>query len=107
LTQQRQQCVGKVDLSSTYFITYLIADMLFGWLYYPDQMNLVTGWIHHIIYMFMIPAIMANHLAGAFMINMFMELPTIFLAIGYLFPPLRSEYLFGSTFFVTRIGTLF
>jgi uncharacterized protein with PQ loop repeat len=84
----------------------LIADMVFGWLYYPDQMNLVTGWMHHVIYMFMIPAIMANHLAGAFMINMFMELPTIFLAIGYLFPPLRSEYLFGSTFFVTRIGIL-
>jgi hypothetical protein len=90
----------------TYFVTYLLADMFFGFYYYPDQMNLVTGWIHHIIYLFLIPGIISNHLAGAFMINMFMELPTIFLSVGFLFPALKSEYLFGSTFFITRIGMI-
>lgn len=86
-----------------YFISYLLADMIFGFMYYPEHMDIVTGWFHHTLYLFLLPIIIANKVEGVFMIAAFMELPTCFLAIGYLIPSLRSENAFRISFFITRI----
>ncbi|KAJ3324779.1 hypothetical protein HDV06_006087 [Boothiomyces sp. JEL0866] len=88
---------------SAYFISYLIADMLLGYYCYPDQMDPVTGWAHHTIYLFLIPLIIHYKVPGAFLVAAVMELPTLILAVGYLNPLLRSENLFGLTFFITRL----
>ncbi|KAJ3359513.1 hypothetical protein HDU91_004910 [Kappamyces sp. JEL0680] len=86
-----------------FFMSYLLADCVLGYLHYPEQMNLVTGWIHHSIYLVLLPILVTSGLSGAFMVFAFMELPTIVLALGYLNEDWRSEYLFGGTFFLTRI----
>jgi hypothetical protein len=86
-----------------YFMSYLLADMYFGYYHYSDQMSPVTGWFHHIAYMIIIPVCMVNKVPGAFMVVGFMEFPTVILAIGYMFPPYKNEILFGFTFFWTRI----
>jgi hypothetical protein len=90
-------------VSCTFFITYLIADIMFGFIYYPQHMDPWTGWFHHITYLVLIPVLLSNHVGGGFMITMCMELPTVFLSIGYIIPSLRSELLFGMVFFITRI----
>ena len=58
---------------------------------------------HHTIYLILIPAIIYEQVAGAFMVASFMELPTVFLALGFLHKEWRSEYGFGVSFFVTRL----
>jgi hypothetical protein len=86
-----------------FFMTYLIADSIFGYLYYPQHMNFKTGWIHHTIYLALIPFLISVRLASVFMILSFMELPVMVLSIGHIVPSLKSEQLFGFLFFVTRI----
>ncbi|KAI8895649.1 hypothetical protein BC833DRAFT_600494 [Globomyces pollinis-pini] len=86
-----------------YFVSYLLADMIFGYIYYPQHMDIVTGWIHHTIYLVLIPALIHYKVPGAFMVAAVMELPTIFLAIGFLNEKFKSEILFGITFFLTRL----
>ncbi|KAH6574359.1 hypothetical protein BASA62_002452 [Batrachochytrium salamandrivorans] len=68
-----------------------------------DQIDLITGWLHHLIYPFVIVSAVVLQFPGAFLVAAFMELPTIVLALGHMKKSFRSEYLFGMSFFVTRI----
>ena len=86
-----------------FFMSYLVADMALGILYYPGQMNFVTGWLHHTLYLILLPILMSSKLEGGFLICCFMEFPTIFLSLGYLSPKWKSEISFGISFFITRI----
>ena len=86
-----------------FFMSYLIADLALGFLYYSDQMNFVTGWLHHSLYLILLPILMSSKLEGGFLICCFMEFPTIFLSLGYLNPKFKCELAFGVSFFLTRI----
>ncbi|KAH6601303.1 hypothetical protein BASA50_001696 [Batrachochytrium salamandrivorans] len=88
---------------SMFFISYLGCDLIFGYIYYRDQIDLITGWLHHLIYPFVIVSAVVLQFPGAFLVAAFMELPTIVLALGHMKKSFRSEYLFGMSFFVTRI----
>ncbi|KAL5033911.1 hypothetical protein BDV3_003541 [Batrachochytrium dendrobatidis] len=88
---------------SMFFISYLVCDLIFGWWYYKEQIDLITGWLHHLIYPVVIIASIVLQFPGAFLIAAFMELPTIVLALGHMKRSFRSEYLFGFLFFLTRI----
>ncbi|KAI8853262.1 hypothetical protein BC829DRAFT_24391 [Chytridium lagenaria] len=88
---------------STFFISYLWADCFIGFICYRSSFNLVTGWIHHILYTFLVGFAIVFLLPGAFMIAALLELPTIFLSVGHIWKFLRSDLLFGLTFFLTRI----
>ncbi|KAL2918129.1 hypothetical protein HK105_202056 [Polyrhizophydium stewartii] len=88
---------------SMYFISYLVCDLAIGYVYYKDQIDMVTGWLHHLIYPIVLLAVVLFQIPGAFMVAAFMELPTIILALGHMKRSFRSEYLFGFSFFVTRI----
>ena len=86
-----------------FFMSYLIVDLVLGSIHYPTQMGLVTGWIHHTLYLILLPILVSSKLSGAFMICAFLEFPTIFLALGNLNEKYKTEYLFGISFFATRI----
>ncbi|RXK36233.1 hypothetical protein M231_06503 [Tremella mesenterica] len=87
----------------TFFATYLIADLVLGWIYYRNQVGLLTGWIHHLCYIALMGYILTTRLSPTFLIAASMELPTFDLAISNLFPSVRNDLRFLSTFFILRI----
>ncbi|KAJ3219642.1 hypothetical protein HDU67_000130 [Dinochytrium kinnereticum] len=78
--------------------------MFLHYLFQGSSFNLVTGWIHHFMYTFIVGFAIVFKLPGAFMIAGLLELPTVFLSIGHIWKSLRTDLLFGVTFFVTRLG---
>ena len=88
---------------SSYFLSYVLMDLLLGIIYYPDCMNIVTGYIHHLLYALLMGLILSWEKQGIFLIAGIQELPTIVLALGHLHKPWRNDLAFGSLFFTTRI----
>jgi len=86
-----------------FFQAYLTADLMTGAVYYPAQVGLLTGWIHHVVYIFIVEAAIRCSWTHIFCLCASMELPTFVLAITTLYPRLRSNILFAVTFFATRI----
>jgi hypothetical protein len=88
---------------SSYFISFLWADLLLGYFYYLSSFNLITGFVHHALYT-IVPAIMLIYrLPSIVGLGGLFEFPTIFLSLGHLHKPLRQDVLFGVSFFGTRI----
>jgi len=85
------------------FQAYLVSDLMMGAIYYRSQVMLVTGWIHHILYVFVIQVTIERAWTQIFCLCALMELPTFLLAISSLYPRLRSNIAFAVTFFMTRI----
>ena len=97
------------------------SDLLMGSIYYRSQLALVTGWIHHIVYVFIVQICIKRAWTQIFCLCALMEvrytnpspkiahsfqlvqLPTFLLAISSLYPRLRSNIAFAVAFFVTRI----
>ncbi|KAF7322772.1 hypothetical protein HMN09_00056500 [Mycena chlorophos] len=85
------------------FQGYLAADLIVGINAYRSQITLLTGWIHHSLYLVICEVAIRRGWAHLFAFCGFMELPTFLLGIGTLFPQARSNRLFTGTFFTTRI----
>jgi hypothetical protein len=92
-----------VDLLSAYFISYLWSDLFLGSLHYMSQVNLLSGWFHHIMYTFIVSFAMSQQVAGIFCLYGVLELPTFLLSLGMVRKSLRHDILFGISFFLTRI----
>ncbi|WRT67320.1 uncharacterized protein IL334_004290 [Kwoniella shivajii] len=91
-----------------FFATYLFADvslsfLTIGYVKYPSQVGLLTGWIHHTVYIGMMIYLLNSIQAPTFLVGSIMELPTLDLALSNLFPSIRSDLRFLSTFFTLRI----
>jgi len=86
-----------------FFQAYLTADLMMGAAYYRAQVALVTGWIHHIVYILIVEMAIRCSWAHIFCLCASMELPTFILAISSLYPRLRSNVVFALAFFATRI----
>ncbi|EIW75447.1 hypothetical protein CONPUDRAFT_85277 [Coniophora puteana RWD-64-598 SS2] len=86
-----------------FFQAYLIADLLMGFVHYRKRVNPLTGWFHHIVYVWIVEYAVRMEWGYIFCLAAFMELPTFVLAIASLFPRLRHDVLFASTFLCTRI----
>ncbi|KAH7929151.1 hypothetical protein BV22DRAFT_1003338 [Leucogyrophana mollusca] len=91
-------------LTSRYFQAYLVADLLMGWMHYRKQVNILTGWIHHTIYIFIVEYAIRMGWSHIFCLCAVMEIPTFVLALGSLYPALRADMLFAASFFATRIS---
>jgi len=89
--------------TTRFFQAYLVSDLMMGAVYYRSQVSLVTGWIHHILYVFIIQVTINRAWTQIFCLCALMELPTFLLAISSLYPRLRSNIAFAVAFFVTRI----
>lgn len=80
-----------------------LRDLTVGSLYYPDHINIATGWGHHIVYMILVEFIVQREWSHIFVLAGVMELPTFLLAISTLYPKLRNDIVFATTFLATRI----
>jgi len=98
-------------LVAIWFSIANVADLVFGLLCYAKYLDPLTAWVHHIIYIWIMIASTTGHggfmtceyFAATFSIMLLEELPTAILALGHVFPSLRSDWGFGSTFFVLRL----
>ena len=91
-------------LSMRFFCTYLSIDTIYMYLYYRNVSNVVS-WIHHIGY----AIVMATTLLTVapcpmiFVVFFPLEISTLFLASGSIWPRSRQDALFGATFFIFRV----
>ncbi|KIK73825.1 hypothetical protein PAXRUDRAFT_177398, partial [Paxillus rubicundulus Ve08.2h10] len=86
-----------------FFQAYLIADLTMGVLHYRSKVNLLTGWIHHSIYVFIVDYALQMGWSHIFCLCAIMEIPTFILALASVNARLRSDVLFAICFFLTRI----
>ena len=93
------------------FASVNVIDLIYGSVYYPDYVDLVTGWVHHTAYIWMMISCSTGRaffftcdpFTKAIGMLLSLEIPTFIMSFGQLFPSLRSDYGFGLTYFVLRI----
>lgn len=86
-----------------FFISYLILDLSLGSIYYRNRITLVTGWIHHPLYIGILVWLLRCKSSSFFSANCLLELPTLLLALGSFRDHWRCDLLFAFTFFVLRL----
>ncbi|KAK3831327.1 MAG: hypothetical protein JOS17DRAFT_744999 [Linnemannia elongata] len=87
-----------------YFVSYLICDLVLGCVYYHDFVDPLSGWAHHLFYLgVMSRATAQGNISTLFAMGTPIEVSTIFLATGHIFPTLRSDVVFATSFFLARI----
>ncbi|KAJ6628276.1 hypothetical protein B0H10DRAFT_2209561 [Mycena sp. CBHHK59/15] len=91
------------DSFNRFFQAYLVADLAVGGLCYPSQIGLLTGWVHHVVYIGVTEVAIRSSWAHIFCLCASMELPTLLLGVGTLIPRLRYNTLFAASFLATRI----
>lgn len=92
-----------LKLSSVYFASYLFMDCYLGSIHYPKYMTSLSGYTHHIIYIFISCIAWYYEIYPIMLLFMVAELPTYLLSIGQYNKQYRNDNLFGITFFLTRI----
>lgn len=86
-------------------------DLLFGLIFYRTHLDPLTAYVHHTLYIWItITAFTGNGgfanfepFSGGLAALLVEELPTLLLALGSVFPSLRTDLGFGLTFFLFRI----
>ena len=86
-------------------------DLVFGLLFYAKYLDPLTAYVHHIVYIWlMITSTTGNGFfihcevfCVGFVYVAIEELPTFLLALGSVFPALRTDIGFGITFFFLRL----
>jgi hypothetical protein len=73
-------------------------------MFYPKHIDVLTGWVHHTVYMWLMYHIHVTHTQGSFTLFLVEELPTFLLALGNVSRELRTNLAFGCSFFATRIA---
>lgn len=86
------------------FVSFLVADTLYGTAEYLQQFELVAGWVHHAAYLVFYGCCLRWELTVGLAVAFPLELTTVVLAVGHLWPPLRSDWLFGGSFLLLRLG---
>jgi hypothetical protein len=99
---QQQQGDTAVALT-TFFLTFLVWDLVVGVCRYRSKIDPLTGWVHHTAYFCMLMWVLQQQYSPLFMALCVMELPTFFLSVGSIHTPWRHDYLFAATFVATRI----
>ena len=79
------------------------ADLAIGSLQYREHIKPLSGWLHHTIFILMAYAPLTTRTCSAFVSLCIVELPTAVLALGSVAPALRSDAVFGATFFTLRV----
>ena len=110
-----------------YILTLRKSDLAIGTIYYRSQIGLLTGWVHHTVYMVLVEIAIRRSWSHIFCLCAAMEvrfflvqnfqhnknfddvgkkkkkIPTFILGFMTLYPELRSNVVFAVTFFLTRI----
>mmetsp|Transcript_31352 Transcript_31352/g.43497 ORF Transcript_31352/g.43497 Transcript_31352/m.43497 type:complete len:283 (+) Transcript_31352:106-954(+) len=85
------------------FRSYCVVDLFVGVLDYRDQLSLLTTWIHHVVYAWLMTSVLNNSVGNAMVIFFLEEVPTVILGLGYIEPSWRSDFGFGGTFLILRL----
>ncbi|KAG0272550.1 DiGeorge syndrome critical region protein 14 [Linnemannia exigua] len=86
-----------------FFMAYLIMDITLGLLYYREQVTLLAGWLHHIVYIGITYYAVTQGETFTYASFMPMEVPTIVVGVGCLDKSLRRDMLYGVSFILFRI----
>lgn len=84
-------------------IAFMSLDILVGVVDYREQIQLTTGWIHHILWSMLYITVYRMGGTQYVIAGACCEMPTFLMALGTVWPGLRQDLLFGATFFFTRI----
>ncbi|KIJ95923.1 hypothetical protein K443DRAFT_108043 [Laccaria amethystina LaAM-08-1] len=89
--------------ATRFFQAYLAVDLVLGSVHYPSHVHLVTGWIHHAMYIIIVELTIKRSWSHIFCLCAAMEIPTFILGFTNLYPQLRNNVFFAVSFFLTRI----
>lgn len=81
----------------------MVMDLLLGVLFYRPHVQLLTGWVHHVLYGALVIHLLRTNATVALVAVMVEELPTGIMALGQVEPRRRSDLAFGVAFAATRI----
>ncbi|KAJ3553142.1 hypothetical protein NM688_g3774 [Phlebia brevispora] len=85
------------EYGCTFFVAYLLCDLAIGSMHYRSSISLLTGWIHHIVYILLITLVVIPYnFSSLFALCCILELPTFILAIGSLDAAYRNDYVFAA-----------
>ena len=98
-----QQQFNHAIFSVDFFIAYCITDLLLSLFDSSYKLNILEGYMHHILYITMLFIFKQNNYCNAFWIFLSCEIPTFIKSIGKLFPHLKSPWLFKNAFILFRI----
>jgi hypothetical protein len=98
-------------LTTLWFGLACAFDLLFGMIFYSKHLQLLTAYVHHIVFMWISFTsvtgkggfLTCTPFAPSFVLMLIEELPTFLLALGSVFPAYRTDYGFGVTFFLLRL----
>ncbi|KAF9582223.1 hypothetical protein BGW38_000489 [Lunasporangiospora selenospora] len=91
-------------ISAGYFVGYCFGDLVLGLIHYREYTDPVSGWIHHIVYACLVYRLAITKQLSFFLVcGAPLELSTVFLAGGHMFPHLRDDFWFPVSFFFSRI----
>ncbi|KAI9251976.1 hypothetical protein BY458DRAFT_523506 [Sporodiniella umbellata] len=79
-----------------FFITYLVLDLSFGLVYYRQRITVLTGWIHHPLYIVVLFWLLKSRSSSFFSTACLLEVPTLLLALGSFRNRWRCDFLFAS-----------
>ncbi|KFH63230.1 hypothetical protein MVEG_10641 [Podila verticillata NRRL 6337] len=85
------------------FASYLIMDIVVGVIYYREKITFMSGYFHHALHLLMCYVAFRSNVINNLVIFLLVEVPTSVLSLGFMFPHLRNDNLFGALFFMIRI----
>lgn len=91
-------------MTTRFFIISNIVDIIIGLIEYPSQLFILTTWVHHGAYVLLCCWMLKSRCSILFGICLLEEIPTAILAYGRLNKKLRSDYIFGFTYFILRVA---
>lgn len=98
---QNQSDVIKIVI--LYFMSYLFFDITVGHIYYKKHIDLLSGYIHHVVYFFISMYALYTNNAPLYILYFIEELPTFILNIGSYNKKYKRNKTFGITFLLARI----
>jgi hypothetical protein len=86
-----------------WFLSFLCLDCVIGVVDYRQHLRLDTTWVHHGAFILNNAFMLACKRSSLFIMMTPIEVPTFILAVGSVFPAMRNDFLFGTTFFAFRL----
>lgn len=87
----------------TFFAACNIADIIVGYFYYPSYCDPFTTYFHHFFYVSCCVVYIGYGQTLIFLLGFFVEIPTVLLNLGVVFPNMRTDLLYGIIFFIFRV----
>lgn len=86
-----------------YIIGYFAADLLIGHIFDRENLNVLTGYVHHSAFICLISHVRATNETNIIYMLLPFEIPTLLLDLRRLYRIKLLDYTFGASFFVFRI----